>query len=93
MIIEITNDTPPEPSSHIVFTFTSAISSPVTTCMRKILYQCIILIFYAALFHFFYQSMQQCFTLLPIYENDMNYAAIFRLVKQVTGSKLHLLVI
>jgi hypothetical protein len=30
--LELTNDTPPEPSSHIVLTFTSATSSPVTTC-------------------------------------------------------------
>lgn len=30
---EFTRDTPPEPSSHMVFTLTSAISSPVTTCM------------------------------------------------------------
>jgi hypothetical protein len=30
--MELTNDTPPEPSSHMVFTFTSAMSNPVTTC-------------------------------------------------------------
>lgn len=30
---KITSETPPEPSSHIVFTFTSAISSPVVTCI------------------------------------------------------------
>lgn len=35
-MLEITNDTPPEPSSHIVFTLTSAISKPVTTCTAPI---------------------------------------------------------
>lgn len=32
MDVELTRETPPEPNSHIVFTFTSATSKPVPTC-------------------------------------------------------------